>query len=437
MSVFKNDCHQEEKNMFGKMKTTIWALCAVVAMALGLWGWAAAEGLPAYAYTGDDPVERAVIEWMTDSERTAPYTHDESSVIIPAPVILKTEQVDDAHMKVYGKFWLFSYVQREGTLFSVSGGENPGVLTLERDGEGWKATAQEMVGDGENYPVDIVRISNGDEALQESYFSMDQEALRTVRARLAADYVTANALPVVALQDPYWDPIALFAAEKIVGTLEDDGSYTIRVPVRAGEPGEWMAGDVADGDAVRLVSAGMVDGEFVASYAAANESVNGDAVVTLRHYTDNACDQVQSFELRVSEGRIAEVTGGSVLYTTPGDELDPYVSGQWMEKDTQFTRMKLSRNETRGWNMVIESPMTHGAYVLKANVYYDCELEALVWQNGARYDLPTEGTDLGDPVETEIAGRLALTWGEDGTMTLSLIDSQSADAPATVFVRAE
>ena len=394
-----------------------WIACTLLALLLTLSTFALAE-LPAYQYTGTDPVEAAAVAWMQDNGIAERYLLDDGAVSIPAPVILKTEQTDDTHMTVYGNFWIFNYKEQDGVLVCISGGEHPGVMELVKDGEAWKATSLEEAGDGAEYSKDIVRFSHGDKDLENAYFSTDaglNGSLDSVRTRFAADYVKANNLPIVAYQDPFWSPVPLNAEPlTIEGVQQEDGSYLIRIPVRPGEAGEWAASDTqAEGTPALLAESGMDHGFFNARYVPAND---GSMAIVLRHYTGIACDQMHTYDLVVKDGKIADVTGGSITYTTPDDDLDPYLSGAWMEKDTQFTTMDIARDAFRGWNVTITSPMTHGAYVFTAHAEYDCELEALVYADGARYDMPAgyDGVSaLTDPAETGLTGRLDLSEAKD------------------------
>ncbi len=179
-------------------------------------GAALAEGsLPPYAYTGSDPVGAAVTEYLVrlGQERFLP---EEGVVTIPAPVLLRTEETDGEHLRVWGNFWIFNYALEGTTLECVSGGELPGIMTLEKAGDGWTVTALEEAGDGEDYDADIRRFCAGDEELLERFQSAsdgDGLAVRTVRHRSILDYVAAGGLDVTAYHDYGWDPIPLAAAE--------------------------------------------------------------------------------------------------------------------------------------------------------------------------------------------------------------------------------
>ena len=198
---------------------TILALCAA--------GFAAAKTLPAYAYTGSDPVEAAAAAFTADQGSN--YLTEENSVTIPAPIILKTEEIGDGQMKVYGNFWVFNYVPDGETLQCISGGEAPGVLTLVRDGEKWVPSSFEGVGDGEEYEKDILLICGDDKELADSYFAASDTSLkpfREARFKYLREYVTANKLKVKAIQDPGWEPENIFGdSDDVLSILKGQTLY--------------------------------------------------------------------------------------------------------------------------------------------------------------------------------------------------------------------
>ena len=49
-------------------------------------------GLPAYAYSGDDPIEGAIADYLAGNERAKEYLTEPGYVTIPCPIIHKTER---------------------------------------------------------------------------------------------------------------------------------------------------------------------------------------------------------------------------------------------------------------------------------------------------------------------------------------------------------
>ncbi len=191
------------------MKKTIFLFALIAAVCAAC--FAAAETLPAYAYTGNDPVEAAVAAFTADLGKG--YLTEDNSVTVPAPIILKTAETGEGQMTVYGNFWVFNYVQNGEVLECISGGETPGVLTLVADGEKWVPSSFEGVDSGNEYETDILMICGDDKELADGYFAASDASLepfREARFRYLREYVTANGLNVTAVQDPGWDPEDLF-----------------------------------------------------------------------------------------------------------------------------------------------------------------------------------------------------------------------------------
>ena len=414
----------------------VWLLLMGMAMSAGL----AEVKLPPFVYTGEDPIEGAVATYMAESDMSQSLAWQEGSVVIPAPVLVRTEMQDDTHANVYGNFWSFAYVLEDGVLTTVSGSEAPGIMTLEKTGDTWQVTGRELAGEGEDYARDIRRFCQGDPALEEMMFTASdaqEEIAQSARRRLIQEYAAAQQLPVYAYQDPYWDPIPLFDGpdEPITGSIEE-GSYVIRVPVAAYDKGEWRADPMAQDDSVvKLAYAQAEEGQFTARYDPVGD---GSATVYLRHYDGIACDQMLGFDLAVKDGKVQEATGGSHTASPLDDDLEPFIAGKWLEKETQFTQLTISRNEKKGWNAMIVSPLTHGAYAVTMTLYFDCEWDAYVYADAQVYDLPVEDAEaLGEPVLTHESGRLALTTDDTGDMALVWYADHKQDAEQPIVFERE
>ena len=192
----------------------IWAIAVAVLMlaVLVAAAFAEAEQLPAYSYTGEDPVEGAIAEFLATDERVEMYLTEPGFVSIPCPMLYKTEMIDDTHAKVYGTFWILNYVKKGNVLENISGGEYPAIITLEKTDDKWKVTSMEEAGDGEDYAADIRRFADGDQELEDQYFAgadLGTEENQTVRTRFIKAYVEANGLDVTAYKDSGWDPVEL------------------------------------------------------------------------------------------------------------------------------------------------------------------------------------------------------------------------------------
>ena len=308
------------------MKKTI-AILLGLALALSCAGFAAAaEALPEWRYTGDDPVEAAVMAYSVEMSKD--YLSEESEICVPSPVIHRIDMTDEDHMKVYGSFWIFGYKLNGTVLECVSGGERPGVMTLTRDGDGWKVTEFDEVGDGDDYGEDIVRISAGDKTLEEAYFS-SHEAVDAVRAMILGEYVKTNGLNVTAYKDYGWDEVPLFgdAAEK-GSVLDEISGMTFTFSSGAGA---WETSvEVADSGAFKGMYHDAEMGEDSEEYP------DGTVYTCLFHgrfaeakRVDEKTWRVTVTELEADEGQEDEIIADGIRYITS----EPY----GLEKGVEVT----------------------------------------------------------------------------------------------------
>ena len=211
----------------------------------------------------------------------------------------------------------------------------------------------------------------------------------------------------------------------------DHGAYIIRVTLR--NDGEvWQADNPAqDGCAVRLAESVTADGIFTARYEAV---ADGEAHVYLRRFSGIACVECHGFDLKVTDGQIENI-GGSYTASPEVWVQDDAVYGEWLEKDTQFTLMDIRTADTDGWDVTITSPLTHGAYRFTCRMAYDCDRDAFVYADGARFDLDTDGAPAASAAAENLSGTIRFAPdGED--ICLVWTDGTEADAASVVFERA-
>ena len=169
------------------------------------------EGLPSYEYAGEDPIEGAIADAMAGEEFGEQYLTEPGYVTIPCVMIFKTEQTGDT-VKVTGNFWTLNYVLEGQTLKCISGGEHPGVITLEMEDEEWLVTSLDEIGDEEDYAAGLERITGGDKDLIASFnlaHDMGEEPLKSVREKYLREYIAEAELDVTAYQDEGSDPVVL------------------------------------------------------------------------------------------------------------------------------------------------------------------------------------------------------------------------------------
>ena len=219
--------------------------------------------------------------------------------------------------------------------------------------------------------------------------------------------------------------------------IDSDGGYVIRIAVSPGEGGEWVASDMAQDDSVVILDYARPEGgEFVVRYAPVGD---GDMSVVVKHMDGVACDRVHTFDLRVQNGRVTESFGGSYAQSPSEEELDAFLSGEWLEYETQFDTMTVVKAD-RGWRVEVVSPMTHGAYVCRMTIFYDCELDEFVYADGGIWDVDGytgEGTDLGTPAETDVYGCFRFVQTGEDTMGLEWYSSTALEDRDITFVRSD
>ena len=163
--------------------------------------------LPAFEYNGDDPYMGTICNWM--AEAFGGY-FDENAVMIPAPEILYTDDSDPEKVRIWGDFWVYGYALENDTLMTVSGGSNPGLLYLAKEGDSYMVTDFDAVGDGSQYTEDIERIcSEAPEEAGDLAAAFSEESDDAVRKELIRMYEAQNSLGIKAYQDYGWDPVPL------------------------------------------------------------------------------------------------------------------------------------------------------------------------------------------------------------------------------------
>lgn len=169
--------------------------------------------LPAFSYTGDDPVLATICAYMIESdEGQGYYRSSEASVYIPAPVIYDVKQKDDDLM-VFCNLWSYVYYQNGNTLECESGGESPARLRLHPDADapgGYQVIEDIRTGDGSEYAKGIKEFCKGYPGMANKYFDYDESTIDTresIRTILIRMYVQDNGLKIKYYKDYGWDPV--------------------------------------------------------------------------------------------------------------------------------------------------------------------------------------------------------------------------------------
>lgn len=216
-----------------------------------------------------------------------------------------------------------------------------------------------------------------------------------------------------------------------------DGEYTIELAIPEGLSGEWRTDDpdTQENNIVKLVSAEMEDGVFVARYEAVND---GTTSVNLKHYDGPACDMFYTYLLTVKNGQISE-EGEPVETKAPEKSaLDPFLLGEWTEDETQFAQLTVEANPEGGWDAEAVTPATHSGHIYKMTLHYDCDLMKLVYDDGTLYDVPITDSDegeLGDPVATDQKGIVEVISTDDGEAGLFWNSEANSEGRDITFTR--
>ena len=240
--------------------------------------------------------------------------------------------------------------------------------------------------------------------------------MRKKTALLLALLIAAAAMPTV---------LTAAAGDSMIQGDLDQGMYFLRIQLQPGDPGFWQADEPAgDTAAVKLDGVEETAETMTVRYAPVSD---GEITVALRHFTGIVCDVKHTFDLKVESGKITEVTGGSYTASPSDDELAGVVSGSWQETDTQFTKMTVSKNSESGWDVEIISPMTHGAYIFRATMYYDCEADAFLYADGTLSDLSPDGSGAGAVRASQVTGTVSFAGESKDDLRLVWYNDQQPD----------
>ena len=225
-----------------------------------------------------------------------------------------------------------------------------------------------------------------------------------------------------------------------INIMIEEGSFIIQIPVTDGDLA-WIADDMAsDNSVVTLYDADVLEDTFVARYDAVGD---GDVTVAVRHFIGIACDEMYTFDLHVEQGAVQECTGGEHLggIDTHFDAIDAGLIGQWLGEDAQSSVMTIEKNPSGvTWDVEIVTPASHGAYVFKGTVQYDCELNSFVYDKGIFLETEITESDEAaaesEPVVVGASGAFLPGRTEDNQVTLTWHNEESPEEDI-IFARAD
>lgn len=168
-------------------------------------GEESAEGefLPKFYYNqvladnGFQPLEAAAYDYLAfDHVKGSDADH----VLIPYVNIVDVDETDPSDVLLYGDYYVWEFEKQQDTLVMVSGGHCPGVIHLERTGEGETAIYSPKGTMDEGFTDDDTKAIFGEYYDHYLTLSSDDAARDSGLALNIADYVTVNNLDITGYQ---------------------------------------------------------------------------------------------------------------------------------------------------------------------------------------------------------------------------------------------
>ena len=161
--------------------------------------------LPAYQYPQNDPIHKAVSDYLTHdiAKNYAP-----SDVCIPSISIVGTDTSNPDDTLVWGDFWVFNYKLENDTLLTESGGSHPGLMHLKKSDDNYIVTKMDIVADGSDNLKSAKEIF-GDKYEDFHKINANQDEREKVRLQFISDYVKFNKLAITKIKDSGWEPVDL------------------------------------------------------------------------------------------------------------------------------------------------------------------------------------------------------------------------------------
>lgn len=116
-------------------------------------------------------------------------------ICVPVLMMVSTEEPDDMQKLVWGDFWVFNYKLACDTLKTVSGGNHPGCILLQRKDGVLVVTAFEQTEDGARNDISAKRIFGKHYDIYQNMHS-NQDVREAVRHEQLKEYVRRNGLSV-------------------------------------------------------------------------------------------------------------------------------------------------------------------------------------------------------------------------------------------------
>ncbi len=157
------------------------------------------DSLPMFSYNqvmasiGIQPLEAAAYDYLA-SDYMKDY--DKNNVLIPFVNIVELDETNSSDALLYGDYYLYEFKKDGDTLVNVSGGHCPGIIHLERTGEGDNASYSPLGKMDEAYTDNDAKTVFGEYYDHYLKLSSDDHMRDSGLAQVISDYVAANELDI-------------------------------------------------------------------------------------------------------------------------------------------------------------------------------------------------------------------------------------------------
>ncbi len=182
------------------------------------------HSLPPYKYTGDDPVEGAVIDYMMSDESEMKPPVDRSDLIIPFVMIADKNESDPEDILVFAYYGIEGFKLYNTNLLSVTGSWGEGIFHLKKSGDAYSVESAEL-------PLvyeDVQEIFGPYKEEYEKLSAFTDDERDEAADRAASDYINENHLYITERQSYGW-PIKEIS--NTPGTPADAQFYTYQSPL--------------------------------------------------------------------------------------------------------------------------------------------------------------------------------------------------------------